>query len=62
MPEFIVRLFNIPLLSVAIQPDEVELIEEEEDDDGSARLHASDLSFGFSPDPLFREFYWEEEE
>ena len=61
MPEFVLRLFGIEVARLDITPDP-EVEEEEEEEPHDYKVTTSDLSFGFSPDPLFVDFEWEEDE
>ena len=54
--KYILRLFGFPILELEVEPDDFE-----EDDYSEAHLHA-DTTIGFSPDPVFPDLIWEEEE
>ena len=59
------RLFGVEIGAVTIEPDETLLAlsaSGDDSDDEGARLSTSDHSFGFTSDPAFPEFEWEEEE
>jgi hypothetical protein len=61
MARWVLEILGFRVLSLVVEPDpEVEETEEEEEE-GTARLSTSDHSFGFAADPVFRD-YWEDEE
>mgnify|MGYP001058542120 FL=1 len=56
--KYILRLFGFPIVELEVEHDDVEEIDEGYSD---AHLHA-DTTIGFSPDPVFPDLVWEEEE
>ena len=55
---FLLRLFRVEILSLDIEPDEP--IEDFDEELSDAHLHAA-LTIGFSPDPVFPDLIWEDE-
>lgn len=63
MPEYVLRVLGLTVLQLSVTPDPESDEDFEVEELDYARLTTSDHSFGFSPDPVFRDdLYWEDEE
>ena len=66
MSEYLLRVLGVTIMQLSVTPDPCSCDDEPEDIESEeldyARLTTSDHSFGFAPDPLFRDDYWEDEE
>ena len=60
MARWILEVLGFRVLSLVVEPEpEAENAEYEEETE--VRLTTSDHSFGFAPDPMFKDYWWEEE-
>ena len=59
MARWILEVLGFRVLSLVVEPDPEP--EDPEEEETEVRLTTSDHSFGFAPDPMFKDYWWEEE-